>query len=189
VVKAGAHARIKINAYPDKAFEGKITYVYPTLKAETRSVPVRIELANPGNAAQARHVCAGRTGGGGPGSGGHRADPRQSSTAAPARWFWCRSGRVASSRARSSSGARSDDRVELREGVKEGEQLVVAANFLIDAESNLKAAVDGFAPSGGGQDRGDQCRQRYGEHQSWPGRKPQLATDEHGRSRSPTPHC
>ena len=45
-------------------------------------------------------------------------------------------------------GGRSDDLVEVMEGVKEGEQVVVAANFLIDAESNLKAAVGGFGHSG-----------------------------------------
>ena len=44
-------------------------------------------------------------------------------------------------------GARSDSHVEVMEGVKEGEQVVVAANFLIDAESNLKAAVSGFGTS------------------------------------------
>jgi Cu(I)/Ag(I) efflux system membrane fusion protein len=43
------------------------------------------------------------------------------------------------------SGAESDDYVEVREGVKEGEAVVVAANFLIDAESNLKAALGGLA--------------------------------------------
>jgi Cu/Ag efflux protein CusF len=43
------------------------------------------------------------------------------------------------------TGARSDDYIEVLSGVKEGEQVVVAANFLIDAESNLKAAVGGFA--------------------------------------------
>jgi Cu(I)/Ag(I) efflux system membrane fusion protein len=42
-------------------------------------------------------------------------------------------------------GARSGDYVEVLEGVKEGEPVVVAANFLIDAESNLKAAIGGFA--------------------------------------------
>ena len=41
-------------------------------------------------------------------------------------------------------GARSDNYVEVLEGVKDGEQVVVAANFLIDAESNLKAAIGGF---------------------------------------------
>ncbi len=37
----------------------------------------------------------------------------------------------------------------MREGVTEGEPVVVAANFLIDAESNLKAALKGFSDAGG----------------------------------------
>jgi Cu(I)/Ag(I) efflux system membrane fusion protein len=41
-------------------------------------------------------------------------------------------------------GARSDNYVEVLDGVKDGELVVVTANFLIDAESNLKAAVTGF---------------------------------------------
>lgn len=41
-------------------------------------------------------------------------------------------------------GTRGDGYVEIAEGVKSGEQVVVAANFLIDAESNLKAALQGF---------------------------------------------
>jgi Cu(I)/Ag(I) efflux system membrane fusion protein len=35
------------------------------------------------------------------------------------------------------------------EGVKEGESVVVAANFLIDAESNLKAALGGMQQAEG----------------------------------------
>ncbi len=34
---------------------------------------------------------------------------------------------------------------EIRNGVAAGDQVVVAANFLIDAESNLKAALSGMA--------------------------------------------
>ena len=50
-------------------------------------------------------------------------------------------------------GARSDDYVEVLEGVKDGEPVVVAANFLIDAESNLKAVIGSFghAAHGGGK--------------------------------------
>jgi Cu(I)/Ag(I) efflux system membrane fusion protein len=46
-VHAGQKADIRINAYPGEVFAGRIAYVYPTLKAETRTVPVRIELPNP----------------------------------------------------------------------------------------------------------------------------------------------
>jgi Cu(I)/Ag(I) efflux system membrane fusion protein len=35
--------------------------------------------------------------------------------------------------------------VAITEGVAEGDRVVVSANFLIDAESNLKAALGGFA--------------------------------------------
>ena len=35
---------------------------------------------------------------------------------------------------------------EIRAGLAEGDRVVVAANFLIDAESNLKAALRGLAP-------------------------------------------
>ena len=41
-------------------------------------------------------------------------------------------------------GVRGDGFVEVLDGVKDGQQVVVAANFLIDAESNLKAALAGF---------------------------------------------
>ena len=42
-------------------------------------------------------------------------------------------------------GARGSDYVEIRDGVAEGDRVVVAANFLIDAESNLKAALQSMA--------------------------------------------
>jgi len=42
-------------------------------------------------------------------------------------------------------GRRGGGYVEIKEGVSEGESVVTSANFLIDAESNLKAALKGFA--------------------------------------------
>ena len=42
-------------------------------------------------------------------------------------------------------GRRGAGYVEILEGLKEGEQVVTRANFLIDAESNLQAALTGLA--------------------------------------------
>ena len=42
-------------------------------------------------------------------------------------------------------GQRGDGYVEIRQGVTEGDPVVVSANFLVDAESNLKAALKGFS--------------------------------------------
>ena len=41
-------------------------------------------------------------------------------------------------------GLRGEDYTEIKEGIAVGEEVVVAANFLIDAESNLKAALSSF---------------------------------------------
>jgi multidrug efflux pump subunit AcrA (membrane-fusion protein) len=57
-------------------------------------------------------------------------------------------------------GARSDNYVEILKGVKDGEQVVVAANFLIDAESNLKAVVGGFGGHARAWQPGQGHRQR-----------------------------
>ncbi len=147
LVKLGALATVRINAYPDQRFEGKVSYVYPTLNAATRTVPVRVELPNPGlllkpamfaqlelavSSASAvvsvplsavidsgtRQMVLIERGEG-------RFEPREVKL-----------------------GARSDSKVEIISGVTEDERVVVAANFLIDAESNLKAAVGGFGNSG-----------------------------------------
>ena len=41
-------------------------------------------------------------------------------------------------------GRRGGGYVEIRAGIAEGDSVVTSANFLIDAESNLKAALKGF---------------------------------------------
>ena len=41
-------------------------------------------------------------------------------------------------------GRRGAGRVEIKEGLAENDKVVVSANFLIDAESNLKAALQAF---------------------------------------------
>jgi Cu(I)/Ag(I) efflux system membrane fusion protein len=46
-------------------------------------------------------------------------------------------------------GRRGGGLVEITDGVAEGDAVVTSANFLIDAESNLKAALKGLAASGG----------------------------------------
>lgn len=143
LVKTGAQARVKINAYPDKTFTGIIAYIYPTLKAETRTIPVRLELANPGTLLKpgmfaqvelpTNHRDAVVTV---PSSAVIDSGTRQIIL------IQTREGRYEPRQVK--LGARSDDRIEVLEGVREGEQLVVSANFLIDAESNLQAAVGGF---------------------------------------------
>ncbi len=142
-LKTGSKAQVRINAYPDKLFNGTITYVYPTLKAETRTVPVRVELANPGlllkpamfaevemqTGTRAAVLTV-------PLSAVIDSGTRQVVLVSQAQGrFEPRTVKL---------GSRTDTYVEVLDGVKDGESVVVSANFLIDAESNLKAALEGF---------------------------------------------
>ncbi|HCY64240.1 MAG TPA: efflux RND transporter periplasmic adaptor subunit [Oxalobacteraceae bacterium] len=143
LVKEGAKARVSINAYPGKVFTGTVTYVYPTLNAATRTAQARVEMANPGQllkpgmfssvevavAARAEAVTV-------PVSSVIDSGTRQIVL------VQVKEGRFEPREVR--LGARSDDNIEVLEGVREGEDVVVAANFLIDAESNLNAAVGSF---------------------------------------------
>jgi Cu(I)/Ag(I) efflux system membrane fusion protein len=148
LVKTGTKASVTINAYPGKTYEGRITYVYPTLKPETRTVPVRVELANPGGLLKPAMFAQVEMPVGAKGtvltipdsavidSGTRRIVLVQ-----------LQEGRFQPREVK--LGGHSDNYFEVREGVKEGEQVVVAANFLIDAESNLKAAIGGLGAGGG----------------------------------------
>ena len=143
-VKVGQKVRLTINAYPEKIFSGTIAYIYPTLKAETRTVPVRIELANPGGLLKPAMYASVELAVGAaqrvltvPASAVIDSGTRQIVLLQKA------AGRFEPREVK--LGARSDEYVEVREGIAAGDAVVVAANFLIDAESNLKAALGGFA--------------------------------------------
>ena len=152
LVRVGAKARVSFNAYPGETFDGHITYVYPTLKAETRTVSVRIELSNPGGRlkpAMFAHVELTSRAGRGvqvitvPVSAVIDSGTRQV--------VFVQKGEGRFEPRPVKLGARSNEHVEVLDGVAEGEPVVVAANFLIDAESNLKAAFGGMvAPASGG---------------------------------------
>jgi Cu(I)/Ag(I) efflux system membrane fusion protein len=147
-VNVGQPAKIRLNAYPGEIFEGRIAYVYPTLNAETRTVPVRIELANPKGKlkpamfAEVDIPLAGNT--------AVVTVPHSAVIDSGTKQVvivQLAEGRFEPREVK--LGQRGIDFVAVLEGIKEGELVVTAANFLIDAESNLKAALGGMqkAPS------------------------------------------
>lgn len=46
-VAIGAPARVTLAAYPGQAFSGRVTYIGRQVEAASRTIPVRVELANP----------------------------------------------------------------------------------------------------------------------------------------------
>lgn len=148
-VRLHAKATVTLDAYPGRTFDGEITYVYPTLKAETRTATVRVELTNAGQLLKPGMFA--------------RVDlavPAASRAVTVPLSAVIDSGtrRIVLVQAKEGQfeprevrlGMRGDTYVEVLDGVREGELVVVAANFLIDAESNLKAAVGSFGHAGHG---------------------------------------
>jgi Cu(I)/Ag(I) efflux system membrane fusion protein len=143
-VRLGAPVSVTVRSHPGRVFEGVVGLIYPAVSPETRTVKVRIELANPDGALMADMYADVEIGAGDPkpvpavpdgaiiddGSrqvvivdlGEGRFEPRPVTL-----------------------GARGDGVTEIRSGVGLGERVVTAANFLIDAESNLKAALSALA--------------------------------------------
>lgn len=143
-VKVGQRATVAIDAFPGRSFEARVTYLYPTLNAPTRTTPVRLELKNqegllrPGMFAHVDLAAAGGT--------PRLAVPTSAVIEDGARQVVLLAlgeGRFKPQPVK--LGLRGQDYVEVTEGIKAGDEVVVAANFLIDAESNLKAALAGFA--------------------------------------------
>lgn len=144
LVRSGQTVAIRVRSLPGQAFTGKIGLIYPQVNPETRTARVRIEIPNgdglllpdmyadveiatgadkavvavPDSAlidTGTRQVVIVDKGDG-------RFEPRQVKVGVSGNGF-----------------------VEIREGVEPGDQVVVSANFLIDAESNLKAALQSMA--------------------------------------------
>jgi Cu(I)/Ag(I) efflux system membrane fusion protein len=147
LIRPGQTATISVNAYPGKPYSGKVAYFYPTISAATRTGKVRIELANPGGLLKPNMYAtvtlatgAGRKVLAVPDSAVIDSGVRRVVLVQRAE------GRFEPREVK--LGARADDHVEILEGVSEGEAVVVSANFLIDAESNLRAAIGGLAAPG-----------------------------------------
>lgn len=144
-VQRGAAATVRFRSLPGRVFTGKVDEIYPEIQAETRTAKIRVELPNPDGAMIAHMYADVEIAGGGtvpvvtvPDSavidsgdrqvvivdlGEGRFEPRDVQL-----------------------GQRGAGMVEISKGVAEGETVVVSANFLIDAESNLKAALSALTP-------------------------------------------
>lgn len=151
MVRVGQEAKLQIVAYPDKVFSGKVVFRYPTIDPETRTAKVRIELANPGALLKpamfanveliSLHA---------PGKTLTLAVPESAVLDSGTRQVvLVRRGEGLFEPRTVKINMRADGYIAVSEGLQAGEEVVVRANFLIDAESNLKAALETFGGHGG----------------------------------------
>lgn len=147
-VKAGDMAKVAVNAWPNQPFPGRITFIYPGVGKESRTARLRIEVANPDGMLRA-----------------DMAATVEIEAPIPGRWVAVPDSAVIDSGKRQivlvergegryeprpvKLGARVPGYVQVLEGLRPGERVVTSATFLIDAESNLRAALAAFTAGDG----------------------------------------
>lgn len=147
LVVLGQQVQVRPRGTSGKVFTGRIAVIYPSVTKETRTARIRIELANPGSVLKPDmyvdvDIAAGS-------DAPMVAVPASAVIDSGERQVVIvdrGDGKFESRVVR--TGQRGDGFVEIREGLVEGDKIVTSANFLIDAESNLKAALQGLAPAG-----------------------------------------
>ncbi|MBA4286005.1 MAG: efflux RND transporter periplasmic adaptor subunit [Xanthomonadaceae bacterium] len=144
-VAPGAAAQASVAALPGQLFHGKVEFLYPELSGATRTVKLRIALPNrdarlrPGMYASVQLD----------------ATPRAAALTVPTEAV-IRTGTrsvvlVAEGEARFRpvavrTGIEAGERIEVLEGLAEGQRVVASGQFLIDSEASLRGALDRLAP-------------------------------------------
>jgi len=137
-VQLNQPALVEFAAYPGETLRAKVTYIHPSLNEAARTVRVRLELPNPGlklkpgmfgtvtlrtNSAKALVV------------------PKEAVLDTGLRQLvFLDRGQGVYQPYPVKLGRRSQDQVEVLDGIKEGDRVVTSANFLLDAESKLASA-------------------------------------------------
>jgi Cu(I)/Ag(I) efflux system membrane fusion protein len=150
-VKVGDAAHVTVNAWPEQPFDGKVTFIYPAVGKESRTARLRIEVANTDGRLRADMAATAEIMT--PVAGSRTAVPESAVIDSGRRQVVLverGEGRYEARPVR--LGAHVPGWVQVLDGVKPGEKVVTQATFLIDAESNIRAALAAF---GQGETKGE----------------------------------
>ncbi|NVN87340.1 MAG: efflux RND transporter periplasmic adaptor subunit [Rhodopseudomonas sp.] len=143
----GQKVIVRARSYPGRAFNGELKLIYPQINKETRTARIRIELNNPDLALIPEMYVDAEIDTGSARPVLSVAESAVLDTGSRQAVF-VEKGQGRFEPREVKLGHRGGGYVEIRDGLAEGEPVVVSANFLIDAESNLNAALKGFSDAG-----------------------------------------
>jgi Cu(I)/Ag(I) efflux system membrane fusion protein len=142
-VHLGQRISFTLSYYPGKAYSGNISYIYPTVDPQTRTIKVRVQIPNPGFVLKPQMFADAQL----------RVDygskifvPQEAvlNSGTEQHVFVVHEGGTFEPR-KITLGPVVDGNAAILSGLKAGETIVVSGNFLIDSESGLKSAMSGMA--------------------------------------------
>ena len=149
LISVGQEAVINFPYLNNESFVGKVTFIYPHIEPQTRRGEIRLELDNPQHRLRPDmwanveiNLAAGEK----------LTVPASSVIDTGPRYVAFVEGKDEHLDPREVKiGMKTDDYYEVVSGLKEGERVVTRALFLLDSESQLKAAISGMGEAGGHQ--------------------------------------
>ena len=142
-VRVGMSATFTLDAFPGKKFPGRVTFIQPILDPVTRTAKLRLTFANPRG--ELRPDMFGEVSFDAKPRDGVRVPFDAVIDSGEQKVVFVALGEGRFQPRAIQTGAQSSDWVEVTSGLKAGEQVVIRANFLIDSESRLKAALAALA--------------------------------------------
>jgi RND family efflux transporter MFP subunit len=145
LLRVGQSATVKVDAYPNDRFTGRVAYIYPYLDENTRTNRVRYQLANrSGRLKPGMYVAVEIAGAAAEGIVIPRDALLDSGTEQVV--FVATGGGMFEPR-HVKVGHQTGDGVQVLEGVQDGEQVASGAAFFIDSESQLRGSIQSYEPT------------------------------------------
>jgi membrane fusion protein, copper/silver efflux system len=149
VVRVGQQVALRVQAYPNETFKGRVAFIYPVVNAESRTVKVRIETPNPHGrlrpAMYTETLFSVDTG------MGLTVPDDAVLVTGKQNVVWVQvQGETNKFEARHvTTGAKFDGKVQILSGLSEGEKVVASGGFLLDSERQLRGGAGGGHNHGG----------------------------------------
>ncbi|NUM81352.1 efflux RND transporter periplasmic adaptor subunit [bacterium] len=138
-IKAGRSVELKTQSYPNETFRGTVTFIYPVVNAQTRTVKIRSEFVNTGNKLKPQMY----------GESSFAVDLGKG-IAIPSdavlftgkrNVVWIKTGHNTFEAKDVTVGMKIDGQYQILSGLKEGDEIAVTGGFLIDSESQLRTGL------------------------------------------------
>ncbi len=142
-VNIGDKAEVQVQGVPGKVWQGQVDYIYPELNPKTRTLKVRLQIATPKQLLKPNMFADVSI---------FSSSKQVLSVPSEAIIYYENSPRIVKVISEEGAkrlryqpieikiGMKSNGRVEIVEGLAEGDRIVASGQFMIDSESNLKAS-------------------------------------------------
>jgi len=138
-IKPGSKVKLHLTAYPNEEFEGRVTFIYPVVNQQTRTVKVRSEFPNSKNKLMPQmygetifYSSLGK---------GLLVPADAIIFTGKRTVVWTKTGDGMFEARKVKIGEKYDDKYQILSGLSEGDEIAATGGFLIDSESQLKSGM------------------------------------------------